>query len=58
MILVLSDSCINFIRNKKNWNEWNHFLIEEALEGGYTEKAIEEGIFTEGDTSERNKTKY
>jgi hypothetical protein len=28
------------------------FLIEEALEGGYTGKAIGEGIFTEGDTLE------
>jgi len=26
------------------------FLIEEALEGGYTAKAIGEAIFTEGDT--------
>jgi predicted RNase H-like HicB family nuclease len=28
------------------------FLIEEALEGGYTAKAIGESIFTEGDTME------
>lgn len=26
------------------------FLIEEALEGGYTAKAIGQSIFTEGDT--------
>ena len=26
------------------------FLIEEALEGGYTARAIGEGIFTEADT--------
>lgn len=32
------------------------FLIEEALEGGYTAKAIGEGIFTEGDTIEEVKT--
>jgi predicted RNase H-like HicB family nuclease len=31
------------------------FLIEEALEGGYTAKAIGEGIFTEGDTLEEIK---
>ncbi|MBW4889500.1 type II toxin-antitoxin system HicB family antitoxin [Mucilaginibacter sp. HMF5004] len=28
------------------------FLVEEALEGGYTAKAIGESIFTEGDTIE------
>ena len=26
------------------------FLVEEALEGGYTAKALGESIFTEGDT--------
>ncbi len=26
------------------------FLVEEALEGGYTARAIGESIFTEGDT--------
>ncbi len=31
------------------------FLIEEALEGGYTAKAIGEGIFTEADTFEEIK---
>lgn len=31
------------------------FLIEEALEGGYTAKAIGVGIFTEGDTLEEIK---
>jgi predicted RNase H-like HicB family nuclease len=31
------------------------FLIEEALEGGYTARAIGEGIFTEGDTLEETK---
>ncbi len=31
------------------------FLIEEALEGGYTAKAIGEGIFTEADTMEELK---
>jgi len=31
------------------------FLIEDALEGGYTAKAIGEGIFTEGDTLEEIK---
>ncbi len=31
------------------------FLIEEALEGGYTAKAIGEGIFTETDTMEELK---
>ncbi len=31
------------------------FLIEEALEGGYTAKAIGEGIFTEADTLEEIK---
>ncbi len=31
------------------------FLIEEALEGGYTAKAIGEGIFTEADTIEEIK---
>ncbi len=31
------------------------FLIEEAMEGGYTAKAIGEGIFTEGDTLEEIK---
>ena len=28
------------------------FLIEEALEGGYTARAIGESIFTEGETLE------
>jgi predicted RNase H-like HicB family nuclease len=28
------------------------FLVEEALEGGYTAKAIGESIFTEADTME------
>jgi predicted RNase H-like HicB family nuclease len=31
------------------------FLIEEALEGGYTAKAIGTGIFTEADTLEEIK---
>ena len=31
------------------------FLIEEALEGGYTAKSLGEGIFTEGDTVEDTK---
>lgn len=31
------------------------FLIEEALEGGYTAKAIGEGIFTEADSLEEIK---
>jgi len=31
------------------------FLIEDALEGGYTAKAIGAGIFTEGDTLEEIK---
>lgn len=31
------------------------FLIEEALEGGYTAKAIGAGIFTEADTLEEIK---
>lgn len=31
------------------------FLIEEAIEGGYTAKAIGEGIFTEADTLEEIK---
>lgn len=26
------------------------FLVEEALEGGYTAKALSESIFTEGET--------
>ncbi len=32
------------------------FLVEEALEGGYTAKALGESIFTEGDTMEQVKT--
>lgn len=32
------------------------FLIEEALEGGYTAKALGESIFTEGDTLDELKT--
>ncbi len=32
------------------------FLIEEAVEGGYTAKALGEGIFTEGETLEEIKT--
>lgn len=28
------------------------FLVEEALEGGYTAKALGESIFTEGETLE------
>jgi predicted RNase H-like HicB family nuclease len=28
------------------------FLVEEALEGGYTAKALGESIFTEGETME------
>lgn len=31
------------------------FLMEEALEGGYTARAIEESIFTEGDTLDETK---
>lgn len=31
------------------------FLVEDALEGGYTAKAIGEGIFTEADTVEEIK---
>ncbi|MGI8582802.1 MAG: hypothetical protein ACR2KX_11415 [Chitinophagaceae bacterium] len=31
------------------------FLIEEALEGGYTAKAIGESIFTEADTMDEIK---
>jgi predicted RNase H-like HicB family nuclease len=31
------------------------FLVEEALEGGYTAKAIGESIFTEGDSMEESK---
>ena len=31
------------------------FLVEEALEGGYTAKALGESIFTEGDTIEQVK---
>lgn len=31
------------------------FLVEEALEGGYTAKAIGESIFTEADTMEELK---
>jgi predicted RNase H-like HicB family nuclease len=45
----------NFIRNKKIEMNEIIFLIEEALEGGYTAKAIGEGIFTEGDTLEEIK---
>ena len=32
------------------------FLVEEALEGGYTARALGESIFTEGDTLEELKT--
>ncbi len=32
------------------------FLIEEAVEGGYTTKALGESIFTEGDTLEEVKS--
>lgn len=31
------------------------FLVEEALEGGYTAKALGESIFTEGETIEQIK---
>ena len=31
------------------------FLVEEALEGGFTAKAIGESIFTEGDTMDEIK---
>jgi predicted RNase H-like HicB family nuclease len=31
------------------------FLVEEALEGGYTAKALGESIFTEGETLEELK---
>ena len=31
------------------------FLVEEALEGGYTAKALGESIFTEGDTMDELK---
>ena len=31
------------------------FLVEEALEGGYTAKAIGESIFTEADTMDEIK---
>ncbi len=29
------------------------FLVEEAPEGGYTARALDEAIFTEGDTPEQ-----
>jgi predicted RNase H-like HicB family nuclease len=32
------------------------FLVEEALEGGYTARAMGESIFTEGDTLDELKT--
>ena len=32
------------------------FLIEEAVEGGYTARALGESIFTEGDTLDELKT--
>ena len=32
------------------------FLVEEALDGGYTAKAIGESIFTEGETIEELKS--
>jgi len=32
------------------------FLVEEAIEGGYTAKGIGEAIFTEGDTLEELKS--
>jgi predicted RNase H-like HicB family nuclease len=32
------------------------FLVEEALEGGYTARAIGESIFTEGDTLDELKS--
>jgi predicted RNase H-like HicB family nuclease len=31
------------------------FLVEEALEGGYTARALGESIFTEGETLEETK---
>ena len=31
------------------------FLVEEALEGGFTAKAISESIFTEGETRDEIK---
>ncbi|EHQ29977.1 type II toxin-antitoxin system HicB family antitoxin [Mucilaginibacter paludis] len=31
------------------------FLVEEAIEGGYTARALGEGIFTEGDTMDELK---
>ena len=46
---------INFIELKKKEMNEIIFLIEEALEGGYTARAIGEGIFTEGDTLEETK---
>ena len=41
--------CINLSMNEI------FFLIEEALEGGYTAKAIGESIFTEGETMDELK---
>jgi hypothetical protein len=41
------------VKGKLNVNliyERNFFLVEEALEGGYTAKAIGESIFTEAGT--------
>jgi predicted RNase H-like HicB family nuclease len=32
------------------------FLVEDALEGGYTARAIGESIFTEGDTLDELKS--
>lgn len=32
------------------------FLVEEAIEGGYTAKALGESIFTEGETLEELRT--
>jgi len=54
MIRFLLRVHINFIEIKPKMNEIM-FLIEEAFEGGYTAKAIGEGIFIEGNTLEEIK---
>lgn len=46
---------LNFAKNIDKMNIELIFLIKDALEGGYTAKALGESIFTEGDTIEELK---
>ena len=46
---------LNFVKNIDKMNIELIFLVEDAMEGGYTARALGESIFTEGETIEELK---